>query len=123
MTQPLLNRVGSSKLSALEEIIFATYAVKIQANPIVNPGSHALLLRRHSMQELKGYLQDENVFFVHKIGMNQSDVDRIYLKSLIGNKGSDIYTEIKENYSVIIQTTRMRQILSRCKDFYLKLFA
>lgn len=121
MTAGLLEAVEASKLEALEEIIYATYAMKIQGNPVSNPGSHALVLRRHRLSELLSYLQDKDVFFVHKIGMGSDDRDREFLRYTI--KGTPPIHLQKENYETTIKHSFLRKKLSVLKDLYLILFA
>ncbi|PLT35745.1 hypothetical protein [Bacillus sp. V5-8f] len=123
MTVPLLHEVGVSKLEALEEIIYASYAVKIKANPVSNPGSHALVLRRHSVEELDAYLRDDQVFFVHKVGMNYKDPDRVFIRNLIKNKNEKKEQVMNEDYLTHYPVSLRRKALSWCKDIYLKLFA
>ena len=121
MTVPLLKAVEKSKLAALEEVIYATYAVKIQGNPICNPGSHSLVHRRHLLTEIQGYMQDPNVYLVHKVGMQGNDPDRVFLQQI--RKGSvPVIPSISEDYVKHFHPTFIRQILTRLKDLYIRIF-
>ena len=121
MTEPLMEAVDKSKLAALEEVIFATYAVKVNANPICNPGSHSLVHRRHFMTEIQGYLQDPTVYLVHKIGMHLNDPDRVFLQQIRHGQIPVIHS-ISEDYVQHVRPTYIRRILTRMKDLYTRIF-
>ena len=121
MTVPLLKAVEKSKLAALEEVIYATYAVKIQGNPICNPGSHSLVHRRHLLTEIQSYMQDPNVYLVHKVGMQGNNPDRVFLQQI--RKGSvPVISSISEDNDVKhFHPTFIQQILTRLKDLYIRI--
>ncbi|MEH7235380.1 hypothetical protein [Bacillus sp. JJ1562] len=121
MTGALMKAVEKSKLAALEEVIYATYAVKIQGNPICNPGSHAMVHRRHLLNEIQEYLQDPSVYFVHKVGMDVNDPDRVFLQQIRQRKVPDIQS-ISEDYVKQFQPTYIQQTLTRLKDLYIRVF-
>ena len=121
MTEPLMKAVEKSKLAALEEVIFATYAVKIQGNPICNPGSHALVHRRHFLTEIQGYMQDPNVYFIHKVGMQVNDPDRVFLQQIRQGK-VPVIQSISEEYVKHFHPTYIQRILTRMKDLYIRVF-
>lgn len=120
----LMKKVEKSRLEALEEIIFATFAVKIKSNPVRNPGSHALVLRRHTLMELESYLKDENVYFVHKIGMKIDDQDRLYLRHVRTKGFSNITdTGVCVEYETSSKQAFGREMLTSLKDLYMRIFA
>jgi hypothetical protein len=121
MTGPLMKAVEKSKLAALEEVVFATYAVKIQGNPICNPGSRALVLRRHLLKELQEYQQDPTVYFVHKVGMRAKDPDRLFLQQIRQGKVPVIHN-ISEDYVKHPTPTFLQRTLTCMKDLYIRVF-
>lgn len=119
-TEPLMKAVEESKLAALEEVIFATFAIKIQANPVCNPGSHSLLHRRHLLTEIQRYMKDPNVYLVHKVGMKVNDPDRAFLQQI--RKGRiPVLPNISEDYVRHFQPTVIQRILTRMKDLYTRI--
>ena len=114
-----MKAVEISKLAALEEVIYATYAIKMQGNPICNPGSHSLVHRRHHLSEIQSYMQDPNVFLIHKVGMQVKDPDRVFLQQI--RKGRiPVRPSISEVYVKTFRPTFTRRILTRMKDLYIK---
>ena len=120
-TDPLMKAVEESKLAALEEVIFATFAIKIQANPVCNPGSHSLLHRRHLLTEIQRYMKDPNVYLVHKVGMKVDDPDRVFSQQI--RKGRiPVIPNISEDYVRHFHPTVIQRILTRMKDLYTRIW-
>lgn len=76
----IIARSEVSRLRGLEEMIYPTLAVAMGCRPVQNPGGRAVQLRWHGAAELLGYLDDEDVHWVHRVSMDADASDRRLLK-------------------------------------------
>lgn len=71
-----------ARLYGADELVWASLAAGLGAHPIGNPGERALVTRVHSTDELRGYTEDPDVFFVHKVLMDVGARDRTFVRNL-----------------------------------------
>jgi hypothetical protein len=83
----ILQRAQISRLRVLNEIVYPSLAVSMGCNPLRDPNSDALLLRRHSPTELLSHIQNEDCYLVHKIGLDIDSPDRVFLRDFYTGAG------------------------------------
>jgi hypothetical protein len=74
--QALLERIASTRLEAIEEIVWPSLAVTLGVTPAPLPGGHALQLGRHAPADLQRHLADPEVHVLHKVGLEPGATDR-----------------------------------------------
>ena len=85
----LLERLATTRLEAVEEIVWPSLAPVLGLTPTALPGGEALQLSRHTPAELERHLQSPDVFFVHKVGMGVDDTDRRLLREHVRGETPD----------------------------------
>jgi len=82
MLNAILDKARGSRLPALEEVIYATLAVALDANPTTNPGSNAISLHIYDSRHLSTFLKDPSIFLIHKVQMDVNSPDRMFLRAV-----------------------------------------
>lgn len=81
----LLSRIDHTSLFCIEEMVYATLAVTLVCEPrrYAEPWSSAIRYRkRHSPHEIRAYLGDPDVFFIHPVPVDMDAPERRLLAAL-----------------------------------------
>lgn len=114
----LMRAVDSTRLDALDEIVWATLAVALGTGAAEHPGGRALQLRRHSPQELGDYVSDPDVFLVHRVGMQVDAPERRLVRSLAAGVVPDFAAEPCAYDTSVPGASPVRAVAARLKDAY-----
>jgi hypothetical protein len=79
----LMERIERTRLEAMEEIVWPSLAATLGCAPAALRGGSALRLSRHAPDEIAQHLQDPDVFFLHKVGLEENAIDRGLIRAHI----------------------------------------
>ena len=111
----LMDRLATTRLEAVEEIVWPTLAATLGLRSVALPGGDALRLSRHAPRELQRLLQRPDVFFVHKVGMAHDDLDRRLLRAHLHGQAPDF--SVAADYPTSAGESSLRRTAGWVKDF------
>jgi hypothetical protein len=110
----LLDRLHTTRMEAVEEIVWPTLARTLDLQAVALPGGAALTLSRHGPQDLERLLESPDVFFVHKVGMAYDDTDRRLIREHLRGQSPDF--DVAADYAVAGAESPLRTAAAWVKD-------
>ena len=101
--EELLSRIDRSSLHNLEELVWASLAVTLECRPRAFPETMenaVRYLKRHSPRDIRGWLADPDVYFIHPITMEMDAPERRLIRDLAHGQRVDFdaYQRAFETY-------------------------
>lgn len=112
----LMQAVESTRLDALDEIVWPTLAMTLGVGAVPHPSGRALQLRRHSPREIVDYAADPDVFLLHRVGMQPEAPDRRLVRQLAAGATVDPATVACDYPVTEAAATPLRRSAARVKD-------
>lgn len=85
-----LARAETSRMFALEELLWPSLAVALGLGGAWHPSSRSITVSRHSPAQLLAYLDDPDCHFVHRAGKQPDDPERRFVRELSRGRRPDL---------------------------------